>query len=455
MRMTSKQHTLIAFLLISALLSFFRIDLPGMTVAEEDFSLHWGILSIFGTTPWTADSWGAFADQAPYLSFGKSPFVNTPLPMWAMVAWTNITSQTLPNTRFLSAFLASIALCSYYFIAKRFLKSEYALFAPGFLAGSLMWNDTARHASQEIWGITFVLMSTAFFISMIFSQRSHWYSILLMSLGLYISVLILMLSSFAGIALFLAIALTATIIFLPNAKILWFGISSITLGMLGGYSWYWQMDFPFFSQIIDSIKLAHYIPKGMDLHTIIIDFALLPFFIAGLIIGVKQLFINDDKFPKAFLFTLIWFLLAYGIFGFSVMIIPPFAVISLMGLSSINTTIQSIRIHWILIGFALIFSSFGIAPRLVEGMSKGLFNQEWSIVGLIPILFLIGIPVSSMLMKKEAISKLTNTAMSRALITLVIAALIKVAFANLLGKTRIEPEKLVKNDWQSQHSLHV
>jgi hypothetical protein len=453
--MTSKQHTLIAFLLISALLSFFRIDLPGMTVAEEDFSLHWGILSIFGTTPWTADSWGAFADQAPYLSFGKSPFVNTPLPMWAMVGWTNITSQTLPNTRFLSAILATIGLFSSYFISKRFLKSEHALFAPGFLAGSLMWNDTARHASQEIWGITFVLMSTAFFISMLFSQRSQWSSMLLMSVGLCISVFILMLSSFAGIALFLAIALTATIIFLPNTKILWFGISSITLGMLGGYSWYWQMDFPFFSQIIDSLQLAHYVPFGLDLQTLIIDFALLPFFIAGLIIGIKQFFINDGTFPKAFLFMLIWFLLAYGIFGFSTMIIPPFAIISLMGLLSINTTVQSIRVHWILIGLALVFSAFGIAPRLVEGMSKGIFNQEWSIVGLIPLLLLIGIPVSSMLMKKETISKLAYSAMSRALITLVIAALIKVAFANLLGKTRIEPEKLVRNDQQSQHSHHV
>jgi len=290
---------------------------------------------------------------------------------------------------------------------------------------------------------------------MIFSQRSQWYSMLLMSMGLCISVLILTLSSFAGIALFLAIALTATIIFLPNAKILLFGISSIILGILGGYSWYWQMDFPFFSQILDSIQLAHYIPKGLDLHTLIIDFALLPFFIAGLIIGIKQFFINDGTFPKAFLFMLIWFLLAYGIFGFSTMIIPPFAVISLMGLLSINTKIRSIRIHWILIGLALVFSAFGIAPRLVEAMGKGIFNQEWSILGLIPLLLLIGIPISSIIMKKEALSKLSYSAMSRALITLVIAALIKVAFANLLGKTRIEPDKLVKNDQQIQHSLHV
>ena len=88
-------------------------------------------------------------------------------------------------------------------------------------------------------------------------------------------------------------------------------------------------------------------------------------------------------------------------------------------------------------------------------MSKGIFNQEWSVIGFIPLLLLIGIPVSSMLMKKETLSKLTDSAMSRAFITLVIAALIKVAFANLLGKTRIEPANLAKNNLPSQHSLHV
>jgi 4-amino-4-deoxy-L-arabinose transferase-like glycosyltransferase len=426
-----------------------------MTVAEEDFSLHWGILSIFGTTPWTADSWGAFADQAPYLSLGKSPFVNTPLPMWAMVAWTNITSQTLPNTRFLSALLASIALCSSYFIAKRFLKYEHALFAPGFLAGSLMWNDTARHASQEIWGITFVLTSIALFLSMINSQHSHWYSLLIMSLGLCFSVMILMLSSFTGIALLFAIIMCGIFMFLPTRKLLWHIITSIAVGFIGGYSWYWQMDFPFFSQIADTILLSHYIPRGLDLTTLIIDFALLPFFIMALFIGIKRFFIKDDTSSKALLFMLIWFVIAYGLFGFSAMIIPPFVMIALIGLLSINESIQSIRIRWILIGYALVFSAFGIAPRLVEAMSKGIVFQEWSILGFIPILLFIGIPISSILLNKSALSKLTYSAMSRALITLVIAALIKVAFANLLGKTRIEPEALAKNSTQVQHSLLV
>ncbi len=426
-----------------------------MTVAEEDFSLHWGILSIFGTTPWTADSWGAFADQAPYLSLGKSPFVNTPLPMWAMVAWTNITSQTLPNTRFLSALLASIALCSSYFIAKRFLKYEHALFAPGFLAGSLMWNDTARHASQEIWGITFVLTSIALFLSMINSQHSHWYSLLIMSLGLCFSVMILMLSSFTGIALLFAIIMCGIFMFLPTRKLLWHIITSIAVGFIGGYSWYWQMDFPFFSQIADTILLSHYIPRGLDLTTLIIDFALLPFFIMALFIAIKRFFIKDDSSSKALLFMLIWFVIAYGLFGFSAMIIPPFVMIALIGLLSINESIQSIRIRWILIGYALVFSAFGIAPRLVEAMSKGIVFQEWSILGFIPILFFIGIPISSILLNKSTLSKLTYSAMSRALITLVIAALIKVAFANLLGKTRIEPEALAKNSTQVQHSLLV
>jgi 4-amino-4-deoxy-L-arabinose transferase-like glycosyltransferase len=453
--MTSKQHTLIAFLLISALLSFFRIDLPGMTNGEEDFSLHWGILSIFGTTPFTADSWGAFADQAPYLSLGKSPFVNPPLPMWAMVAWTQITSQTLPNTRILSAMLAMIAVFSMFFIAKRFLKADHALFAPGFLAGSLLWNDAARHATPEIWGITFFLMSMAFLLSIIFQKQKKISSLILMSIGLCISTMILMISSFTGVALF--ILLMIPILFFFNAQKFKFHFASLSiiLGLIGGYSWYHIMDFPYFSQILDSILLAKYIPAGLDFNTLIIDFALFPFFASGLIIGIKRLRSTPFDQSKSFLFLLIWFIISYVLFGFSAMIIPPFALIGLNGLLAANVFIQSHKIRWTLIAYALLLSCFGIAPRLIEAMSNGIFQQEWSAIGIIPLILLIGIPFSSMFMGKETLAKLTYSAMSRALITLVIAALIKVAFANLLGKTRIEPNQLVRIHERLHHSNHV
>ncbi|MGA1435425.1 MAG: hypothetical protein ACO34C_07990, partial [Candidatus Kapaibacteriota bacterium] len=100
-----------------------------MTKAEESFSLHWGILSIFGTLPINSDSWGAFADQAPYLSLGETPFVNPPLPMWGMVAWSKLMGETLPSTRFLSCILAMCSLISLYFIGKNLGKSEYAMYA--------------------------------------------------------------------------------------------------------------------------------------------------------------------------------------------------------------------------------------------------------------------------------------------------------------------------------------
>ncbi len=424
-----------------------------MTTAEENFSLQWGILSIFGTTPFTADSWGAFADQGPYLSFGETPFVHPPFPMWAMVAWTNLTSQTLPNTRMLSAILAMLALFSSYFIAKRFLKVEHAIYAPGFLAGSLMWNDSARHASPEIWGITFVLMSLALTLSMIFSRHNSLLSSLLMSFGLFLSVMILMLSSFAGIALFLTVCCIALVMFRPQLQTNILLISSVVLGCLGGLSWYWTMDFPVLSQIVDTIALSEYIPHGLGLNTLIIDFALLPFFISGLIIGFRKLF--TQEYSQMFVFLIAWFVISYGIFGFSTMIIPPFAFVALMGLLSANLSIQSLRLRWILIAYAMILSAFGIAPRLVDAMGNGLFNQTWTAIGIIPLLLLIAIPLSTFLMSKDALSKLTFTAMSRALITLVIAALIKVAFANLLGKTRIAPEQLVRNEMHVIQSFQV
>lgn len=424
-----------------------------MTSAEENFSLQWGILSIFGTTPFTSDSWGAFADQGPYLSFGETPFVHPPLPMWAMVGWTNLTSQTLANTRLLSAILAMLALFSSYFIAKRFLKVEHAIYAPGFLAGSLMWNDSARHASPEIWGITFVLMGLAFLFSLISDHQTSLMKSLFISLGLFLSVLILMLSSFGGIALFLILSIIILAVYKPQIRILIIGLSSIVLGCLGGLSWYWKMDFPILSQIMDTIALAKYIPQGLSLNTLIIDFALLPFFLSGLLIGIRKLFIK--QFSSNFVFLFAWFVLAYGIFGFSAMIIPPFAFLALMGLLSANLSIQSIRLRWILIAYALMLSAFGIAPRLIDAMSNGLFHNTWNAIGVIPFLLLIGIPLSTFLMKKEALSKLTYTIMSRALITLVIAALIKVAFANLLGKTRIAPEQLVRNEAHFNHSQHV
>jgi hypothetical protein len=304
-----------------------------------------------------------------------------------------------------------------------------------------------------MWGITFVLMSLALTLSMIFNRQKTLISSLFLSFGLFLSVMILMLSSFGGLALFVIICCIALAMFRPQLQISILVISSVIMGCLAGLSWYWTMDFPVLSQIVDTIALAEYIPQGLGLNTLIIDFALLPFFLSALIIGIRKLFTKN--YSPIFLFLCSWFLITYGIFGFSAMIIPPFAFLALMGLLSANLSIQSIRLRWILIAYAMILSAFGIAPRLVDAMGNGLFNQTWTVIGIIPLLLLIGIPLSTFLMSKEALSKLTFTAMSRALITLVIAALIKVAFANLLGKTRIDPKQLVRNEVHVNHSLHV
>jgi hypothetical protein len=51
--------------------------------------------------------------------------------------------------------------------------------------------------------------------------------------------------------------------------------------------------------------------------------------------------------------------------------------------------------------------------------------------------------ISAFILKSDTLNHLVYTAMHKIILALVIASMIKVAFANLLGKTRISPDALV------------
>ncbi|MGA1278065.1 MAG: ArnT family glycosyltransferase [Candidatus Kapaibacteriota bacterium] len=439
--MTSKQHTILAFLLISSLLSFFRIDIPPMTKAEESFSLHWGILSIFGTFPINSDSWGAFADQAPYLSLGETPFVNPPLPMWGMVAWSKLMGETLPSTRFLSCILAMCSLISLYFIGKNLGKSQYAMYASGSLAGSLIWNDTARHASPEIWGITFLLTSLALSFGILNLHETKLSRSFLTACLLLISSTALTLSSFTNIVIFSGIILLLLALYKPSKMHIAFLVSPIILGAIVGYTWFLNMDLPYASQIVDTLQQVRYIPTSSDIQTMLIDFSLLPFFLIGIFAGIQSI-IKKEKNQAAFVLAISWFVLSYVGSGFTSAILPSFILIALQGVNSFDAVISSIKVKWIFISISFFMAAFGIAPRLLEGLLQFVVNQQFSMYGIIPILGIIGILITIFL-KEEKLRTLVYNAMARIILALVIAAMIKVAFANLLGKTRITKDALV------------
>jgi|GEM_PF-563819 len=442
--MTSRQHTIIAFLLISALLSFFRIDIPGMTKAEERFSLHWGILSIFGTTPLESDSWGAFTDQAPYLSLGETPFVNPPLPMWGTVAWVKVMGETLPTSRFLSCILAMLSLIAMYFIAGNLGTSNHAMYASGFLAGSLIWNDIARHASPEIWGITFLLISIACILPLFKDSLHSLIARVLVSIGLTIACTCLILSSFSYSLLFMCFAVLYGILSKPSAQQARFIIPSIIIGFFIGYAWFLRMDLPYLSQMLDTLKQVHYVPSSMDIQTFIIDAALMPFFVVGLMSGMQSLFrIKDKQQGISFIMTCGWLLFAYAFMGFSIGILPPFILIALHGIGSFHGFVSSKRVQWILISSSFVIAAFGIAPRLVEGLSLLMNQQIVTVYGIIPLIAILMIFISAFILKSETLNHLVYTAMHKIILALVISSMIKVAFANLLGKTRISPDALV------------
>lgn len=415
-----------------------------MTKAEERFSLHWGILSIFGTTPLEAESWGAFTDQAPYLSLGETPFVNPPLPMWGMVAWVKAMGETLPSTRFLSCILAMISLIAMYFITVTLGRSQHAMFASGFLAGSLIWNDIARHASPDIWGITFLLISIGCLLPLMHETLSSSISRLLTSVGLTIALSCLILSSFSCSLLFMCFAIIYAILKRPSSQHMRFIIPSIIIGFFLGYAWFLRMDLPYFSQIIDTLKNVQYIPSTLDIQTAIIDVALMPFFVVGLISGLRSLFtIKNKQQGVTFIIVCCWLILAYAIIGISYAILPPFILIALHGIGSLKESIASARVQWMLIALSFLLAAFGIAPRLVEGLSLMITQQLVSVYGIIPLIAILMICTSAIILKSVTLNQLVNTAMHRIILALVIASMIKVAFANFLGKTRIAPNALV------------
>ncbi|MFM7338529.1 MAG: hypothetical protein ACKO2H_00310, partial [Bacteroidota bacterium] len=131
-----------------------------------------------------------------------------------------------------------------------------------------------------------------------------------------------------------------------------------------------------------------------------------------------------------------WFILAYVITGFSFVILPSFILIAIYGLNNMDELIQSIKVKWICISLSFLIAACGIAPRLLDGLSQLILHQQLSIYGIIPSMAILFILATVLLFNAEKLRLLFYTAMSRIFITLVVAAMIKVAFANFLGKTR-------------------
>ncbi len=264
------------------------------------------------------------------------------------------------------------------------------------------------------------------------------------SCGFTVALICLILSSFSCSLLFICLTLLYGVLSKPSSQQLKFIIPSIIIGFFIGYAWFLKMDLPFLSQILDTLKQVQYIPSSLDLQTLIIDAALLPFFVMGLMSGIQSLFrIKNKRQGISFMIACCWLLLAYAIMGVSYGILPPFILIALHGIGSFKEFVRSTRVQWILIASSFLMAAFGIAPRLIEGLLLILTQQYVTIYGIIPLIVILMICITAVILKSEILNQLVYTAMHRIILALVIASMIKVAFANLLGKTRIAADALV------------
>jgi len=159
-------------------------------------------------------------------------------------------------------------------------------------------------------------------------------------------------------------------IFKPQLQNAIIGCISILIGYLIGYMWFLQMDLPFASQVMDALMNVQLLPGPHDVQTLLLDGSILPFALTGIFIGSKALIKNgSQKLISAFMFTTIWLITSYLVGGFSAFALIPTIIISLIGIHGILEHIHSPRVNAITIASSFLLAMFGIAPRLLEGIT--------------------------------------------------------------------------------------
>lgn len=413
-----------------------------MSKREESFSLHWGLLSIFGGDQGenTLNTWGAYTDQAPYLSLGESTFVEPPLPIWGVSWWAKFAGQTIPSTRALSAIIAAFGLLGFYFLSNTFLSKELSILAPGFLAGSLIWNGYARQSTQDIWGITFFLLSSAFIFSFYKKENSFFSFRKIIGYPLLIALctVLLGLSSFIGFALFLILSLLFIIIHPVKPLFTILSLFGIVIGTCLSMIWYVKMDLPFWSQISAAVFGFTFSFSFSALESILTDFSLFPAAIAGLIVlPFSHMLLKSTAtlyfIPKRSWFLITWFIVTFLLTSqFSIFILPIYILLALTCIEILPKLAMNKGFIWMIASSMSVFALFGIIPRIPHAFINLIQHQIYSIPGIICIPICI-IPFLGFILSDKIIKEINARMLISIVIVLLIAGIMKVAFSNILG----------------------
>jgi 4-amino-4-deoxy-L-arabinose transferase-like glycosyltransferase len=413
-----------------------------MSNKEESFSLHWGLLSIFGGDQGenASNKWGAYTDQAPYLSLGESPFVEPPLPIWGASWWAKFAGQTIPSTRALSAIIAALGLLGFYLLSTKFLSKDLSVFAPGFLAGSLIWNGYARQSTQDIWGITFFLLSSAFIFSF-YKKENTFYSIWMIigyPLLIALCTVLLGLSSFIGFGLFLILSLLFIIIHPIKPLFTILSLFGIVIGTGLSMIWYVKMDLPFWSQISAALFGFTFSFSLSGIESILTDFSLIPAAIAGLIVlpfshRLLKSTSTLHSIPKNSWFLITWFIVTFFLTSqFSIFIPPIYILVALKCIEILPKLAINKGFIWMIASSMSLIALFGIIPRIPHALINMIQNQLYSIPGIICVILCI-IPFLGFILPEKIVKEINARILISIVIVLLIAGIIKVAFSNILG----------------------
>lgn len=151
MKMSSRRHTAIAILLFCSLLVFLKLGVAEIDIRTESP----GALSALSVLQGN-NQWGEFSiDESR-----ARPEILPPLTAWAAAFFLKLFGiNSFFALRLYPALCACGALALVHLLARRIVSWEMSLVAPALLAGTEIWNQTARQITPEVPLVFFVLLA--------------------------------------------------------------------------------------------------------------------------------------------------------------------------------------------------------------------------------------------------------------------------------------------------------
>ncbi len=441
MQLTASQHKAIAIFLFLALTVFLRLGSGEIQPWDE------GLNAMRARAVLENHS---LAEQKGINNEKLNSVDYAPLTVYTIAGSMKVFGKTLFAVRFFTALCSALALFFFYLISRRLLSYNGSIIAMFLLSGSMAWNTYARLGMSEIQTAAFLLGALFFTLKVMESVENK--KLILHSLGFGISftaalltkqfVILLPIIFFTFIIfekekrkqnLYMAIALASSLAIVI--------LCNLYLASKSGYSFLSAfIPSEFNSPDTDNTYLS-----GMFYYfgQLILSnpFCIFTFFYIIFYIFKRKILMSRINKHGNYLHNVLitWFVLTFiiltafypGIPQSSVYMLPPALLLAMKFLGEIDLIVKNNRLIWLLFSILVVLFLwtyiYALRVDLMEIILRGMPSTAVIIFISIAALLLM----ATILIPKKYLDKLSNEALSKAVIIIPYLLILKIIFLNL------------------------